>query len=113
MSMQRESIFDERVVRAREVLPLLEGEARRDAEDLLEICASLDTPTSVALDREEERARAMRALLRLVEVLSRRGAKTIPFATLGRASLAHLSGALRDRDALLVEADAKFLLLGL
>ena len=114
-------LWSEVLDRARDGLPALPPEARADAEALLRLCSGLALPGGSwgagAPERAHGRAGEVqllqRELARLVELLARRTSKAIPFATLGRAGLAHLSGALADRDALAAEADAKFAMLGL
>lgn len=105
--------------RAQDNLGALPDAARPDAESLLQLCALVFAPGE-AREAKQGSPRApssapspaQRDIARLIELLGRRSSKAIPFATLGRAAMAHLAGADRDRDALLAEADLKFTLLG-
>jgi hypothetical protein len=86
-------------------LGMLSDEARSDAEEALGLCRAV-AAGSAADD-------AARRLLALVERLARRTTRAIPYATLGRAALAELSGRPKDACQLLNEAMATFSRLGM
>jgi hypothetical protein len=88
-------------------LGILKPEERRDAESLLALCRAKWGEGE--LDENE----AARQGGRLVEYLARRSASAMPYAALGRALLADLRGAEKDKKALLEEFAMKMSLLGL
>jgi len=98
-------IFAEVLDRARDSLGLLTSDARVDAETVLGICADIESG--------KPSPEARRQLLAAVELLARRRSQAIPFATLGRAALAELAGAPRDREQLVLETSRNLSLLGL
>lgn len=95
------------LMRAEGALGLLEGEERSHAEELLGLFRELYPERS--LSTEQHRIR----IGHLVELLARRKAAAIPYATLGRALLAHLSGASGQTDVLLREFLTNMDLLGM
>jgi hypothetical protein len=90
------------------------GADRASGERVLELCRQLEerprvgaVVTSDALDGELKRE-----LGRLVELLSRRSAKAVPLAKLGRAALADLAGDERMLRIVLIECDSQLAVLG-
>jgi|SRR5690606_1930899 len=88
-------------------MPLVPSPERRDAERLLEICAEFwgSDAAGAAPDARE--------IARLVEVLARRSSQAMPFAALGRALLADMSGDQGQRGRLLDEFQIKLSQIGL
>lgn len=115
--------FDHIECIAHSALGLLGKGERADVEELLGICADYWKPDpdtslneSTALSEEMlpfDDPLARRRLGRLVEILARRSSQAMPFAALGRALLADLVGAERDRDQLLQEFESKLSMLGI
>lgn len=92
---------------AQAALGLLSESERADAADLIALCERLFlAPEDASLT---DRTR----LLRLIEVLARRSANAMPFAALGRALSARLSGDERSVALLLREFQTKLQMLGL
>lgn len=88
-------------------VPLIPSAERADAERLLAICVEFwrSDAVDVAPDARE--------VARLVEVLARRSSQAMPFAALGRALLADMSGDQRQRSGLLDEFQIKLSQIGL
>jgi hypothetical protein len=87
----------------------LEGEARAQAERVVDLCRELERrpraagklqPDTADLERKKE-------LGRLSELLGRRASRALPAASLGRAALADLSLDLRSFASLCADCDAK------
>ena len=87
----------------------LEGEARVQAERVVELCRQLERrprtdgklqPDSADLERKKE-------LGRLSELLGRRSSRALPAASLGRAALADLGRDPRSCAAACADCDAK------
>jgi hypothetical protein len=87
----------------------LEGEARVQAERVVELCRELELrqradgklqPEGADLERKKE-------LGRLSELLGRRTSRALPAASLGRAALADLSMDLRSFASMCADCDAK------
>lgn len=94
------------LAQAEGALGVLSGAERSDAEELIALFKRLfPTPREASLT---ERAR----LLRLIEVLARRSASAMPYAALGRALSAHLSGDEKSVQLLLREFQEKLQMLG-
>ncbi len=110
--MDYESLLE----RATGALGLLPDSERTDAERVLGLCRDLSSRDSTGDASEraphEHDSRALRELGRLIEVLSRRSAKAIPFATLARAALAARHGAPADARELLRQAEVNFTMFG-
>src|SRR5690606_3863759 len=86
---------------AENALGLLPADERVDAEELVALFQKLFSSPAEATTAERTR------LLRLIEVLGRRSASAMPFAALGRALSARLSGDERSVQLLLREFDTK------
>ncbi|HSC89456.1 MAG TPA: hypothetical protein VLC09_19375 [Polyangiaceae bacterium] len=97
--------WDELLERAEAGLGSLSAEARGDANAALELCR--------AVARGEAPEDAPRQLLGLVEVLSRRTARAIPFATLGRAALAELRNSPGEAAQLRADTSKNLAIFGL
>ena len=99
------------------ILPAVE---RADATELIKMCRAFwgDSPENSLPDSQVEGPgapgdpRRVQAG-RLVELLARRSAKAMPYAALGRAYLADLHGAAKDKVSLLDEFQIKMSMLGL
>jgi len=87
----------------------LEGEARVQAERVVELCRELEhrprtdgklQPDSADRERKKE-------LGRLSELLGRRSSRALPAASLGRAALADLGLDLRSFASMCADCDAK------
>lgn len=87
-------------------LGLLDGEERKDAEELIQFARRLFPVGEASL---EETAR----IGRLVELLARRRAAAMPYAALGRALLAHLRSAKKDKNDLIKEFESKMAMMGM
>jgi hypothetical protein len=101
--------FGELLDRVEPLLSELSGEERLQTERVVEICRQLQrrersekAPSPAQGDPELKRE-----LGRLVELLSRRSAKAIPLAKLGRAALADLAADPRSVSTILIECDAQ------
>lgn len=96
------------LARASDACSTLSPAATADGRKLVGLCRTAFVSRG-AVDQVELR----RQLGTLVELLARREARAMPFASLGRAALAHLLEQDRDRDALLSEFDLKLSMFGL
>jgi hypothetical protein len=99
------------------LLPLLSqlvAAEREQGERVIDVCRGLDQRprSSGMLTPEPADIELKRELGRLVEVLSRRSAKAVPFAKLGRAALADLAGDERSRGGTLLECEAQLSVMG-
>lgn len=99
------------------LLPLLRElvtTEREQAARVIEVCRQLETRLrqGEVLTPEPPDIELKRELGRLVELLSRRSAKAVPFAKLGRAALADLAGDERSLRATLLECEAQLSVLG-
>jgi hypothetical protein len=94
---------------------MLQGEERGQAERVLEVCSALAGRARLEgkLVAAPEDLELRRELGRLVEFLSRRSAKAVPLATLGRLALADLVGDLRSVDQACAECEAHLTMIGL
>ncbi len=100
-------------MRAQSVAALLGAQERTDAERVLSLAASasFDEHAQQAIDADVN-LMLRRELGRLVELLSRRGAKAVPIATLGRALLAELAGDSKAAAQLRRECDVNLSMFG-
>jgi hypothetical protein len=107
--------YAELLDRCGSLLPQLTGEERTQGERVVAICRLLDERERAdgVLTAATEDAEFKREFGRLVELLSRRSAKAIPLAKLGRAALADLAGDRRSANAIGIECDAQLSLMGL
>lgn len=107
--------YRELIERLRSLAPDLPGEERAQGERVLALCQGLEgrTRRGEMLTPEAADLELKRELGRLVELLSRRSAKAVPFAKLGRAALADLAQDLRSARSTLAECEAQLSLLGL
>ena len=95
------------LIRAESALGLLLGEERSHAEELIGLGRELFPKSTLSTEQHRKR------IGYLVELLARRTAAAIPYATLGRALLANLSGDSVQTEGLLQEFSAKMDLLGM
>jgi hypothetical protein len=107
--------FSELIDRVDGVRAQLSGQEQEDARHVLAISRGLTTRTREdgLLVAHEEDLELKRELGRMVEVLSRRSAKAIVVATLGRAALADLSRSKSGFEAACTECNEKLVVLGL
>lgn len=93
----------------------LKGEERTQAERVVQICGQLEScaeANSASPLDDETRQALQRELGRLVELLSRRSAKAVCAAKLGRAALADLANDQRGFASTLAECDAQLTVFG-
>jgi hypothetical protein len=107
-------LYDELLVRAEGLLGRLDTEERSQASRVLEIARSLAgrARQDGKLIPEAEDDGNRRELRSCVELLSRRSARALPMAKLGRAALADLATDPTSARTLLVECEVQFDLQG-
>lgn len=106
--------YAELLDRCETVLPQLGGEERSQGERVVAVCRLLEQRPrhdGVLLEDPAD-AELARELGRLVELLSRRSAKAIALAKLGRAALADLAHDVRNANAILIECDLQLTVMG-
>lgn len=87
---------------------------RPDAERIVAISRAVDerSRTNGLLDTMASDGELRRELGSLVERLSRRSARAVPFASLGRTLLADLGGSRRDAESAMSDCETRLALFG-